>query len=234
MDEASLTVPAGSRPPAPGRMVAPAQLHCGGRRWLVGPGAARPWRRARRFGPLPLVPVTLAVWLGCSRLLGAAEAYLPYLGPTLLRFAPVPAAHFVWSPAAAGPPVAQPSPAPATKAGTASSASPPFSTTPRSTDLLARPTLEEFLAQPASLSEGGPPLELSAESPPPGSADLVGSPLSASEMLIVTPQMLAEYLKNPPGGTNPPPTQVLPGGELYFRPPITPPAPSSKATYRIQ
>jgi hypothetical protein len=65
-----------------------------------------------------------------------------------------------------------------------------------------------------------------------------GSP-SARELLVVTPQMLSEYLKPAVGATSMPATNALTHGDLYapprkdffFAPPAPKPASGSQATY---
>jgi hypothetical protein len=57
---------------------------------------------------------------------------------------------------------------------------------------------------------------------------------SARELLVVTPQMLAEYLRSTPGVVNRPGTNTVVIGEVPFTPPTPKVVPSSEAIYRTQ
>jgi hypothetical protein len=54
---------------------------------------------------------------------------------------------------------------------------------------------------------------------------------TASDMLVISPQMLTEYFKPGPDGTNSPNTVIVPV-PVGFTPPLA--TPSSKATYKVQ
>jgi hypothetical protein len=60
-----------------------------------------------------------------------------------------------------------------------------------------------------------------------------GNPLSASNLLVITPQMLADYFKANLTGTDRLLTNRVSGADIPFNPP-TPKPPSSEAIYRIQ
>jgi hypothetical protein len=60
-----------------------------------------------------------------------------------------------------------------------------------------------------------------------------GNPLSASNLLIVTPQMLADYFKATLNNADRSSTNAPAGPEVLFNPP-TPKPPSSEAIYRSQ
>ncbi|MCS7091400.1 MAG: hypothetical protein NZM03_11890 [Limisphaera sp.] len=57
---------------------------------------------------------------------------------------------------------------------------------------------------------------------------------SASQLLLVTPQMLVEFFKPVPGASNPVPARVLVPVDMGFRPPLATPVPTSQAIYRSQ
>jgi hypothetical protein len=67
--------------------------------------------------------------------------------------------------------------------------------------------------------------------PTPNVAD--GNPLPASNLLVVTPQMLADYFKATLSGMDKLSTNAPAGPEILFNPP-TPKPPSSEAIYRNQ
>lgn len=56
----------------------------------------------------------------------------------------------------------------------------------------------------------------------------------ASELLLVTPQMLVEFFKPLPATSNLGPARVLVPVDVGFRPPLASPGPSSQAIYRSQ
>jgi len=56
----------------------------------------------------------------------------------------------------------------------------------------------------------------------------------AAEMLLITPQMLAEYFKPAPGATNAAGVSVFVPVQLGFTPPTEKTPPSSRATYKTQ
>jgi hypothetical protein len=60
------------------------------------------------------------------------------------------------------------------------------------------------------------------------------NPPSASNLLIVTPQMLADYFKAGFDGAFKSSTNGFGGGDVFFNPPTPRVVPSSEATYRVQ
>jgi hypothetical protein len=56
----------------------------------------------------------------------------------------------------------------------------------------------------------------------------------ASDLLLVTPQMLVEFFKPTPGVTSSAPVRVLVPADIQFQPPLARPAPASQAIYRTQ
>lgn len=77
------------------------------------------------------------------------------------------------------------------------------------------------------------PMELSVLSSSNSVVGPDGTPLSASELLVVTPQMLADLLKPIPGRPGQPATNAAPNEPMIFTPPTLKP-PSSEATYQTR
>ena len=157
---------------------------------------------------------------------GASSPYLPTFGPAPLRFAAAPdkTKVFLWPPL-----IPQ---GPATPSNTVTVV-----------DAAAAPTNSPVL------SSFGPPwlpptntVEMVAKSPaedPPASAAInlptpLEPPGNPSGGMLVTPQMVADFLKAGPHGSGQPLTNALPAGELWFAPPSFHPSPGSEATYRVQ
>jgi hypothetical protein len=67
-----------------------------------------------------------------------------------------------------------------------------------------------------------------------GPSGIDGNSLSASNLLVVTPQMLADYFKANIDGFYKPFTNGGSGPDVPFNPPVPYPPPSSEAVYRIQ
>jgi len=65
--------------------------------------------------------------------------------------------------------------------------------------------------------------------PAPADTNTVGP---ASDLLLVTPQMLGEFFKPVPGVTNTAPLRVLVPMDVEFQPPLARPPASSQAIYR--
>jgi len=65
--------------------------------------------------------------------------------------------------------------------------------------------------------------------PAPADTNTVGP---ASDLLLVTPQMLVEFFKPVPGVTNTAPLRVLVPMDVEFQPPLARPPASSQAIYR--
>jgi hypothetical protein len=78
------------------------------------------------------------------------------------------------------------------------------------------------------------PVELTDLSSSNALVNLEANPPSARELLVVTPQMLAEYLRSAPGVVNRPATNTVVDGEVPFTPPTPRVVPSSEAIYRTQ
>lgn len=164
--------------------------------------------------------------------LRSSDFYLTHLGPPPLRFAAVPTNpnSFTWPVALnlAPTPVRTetnsttiPSiPSSVSSTNTASSL-PSAGTTEIQTNTVSRPQVTETIASPA-------PSTL----PAPLGSD--GRPLAASNLLIVTPQMLADYFRANLDGSDRTSTNAISGADVPFNPPTPKVVPSSEAIYRIQ
>lgn len=90
----------------------------------------------------------------------------------------------------------------------------------------------------SSPTNPAPPYEFVLPDPLPGSAPSASTGATtntvgpASEMLIVTPQMLVDFFKPLPGLSNAAPVRVIVPVDIGFQPPLVQPAPSSQAIYR--
>jgi len=168
--------------------------------------------------------VILLATIPAGAVLGS-DFYLPRIGPAPLRFATISANSkgFVWpvplnplrsttnstaetSLQVSNTPTNSAVPVPSLAGSKTNNVSPPLS-------------LEMSVSSPANASQT------------PNGTD--GNPLSASNLLIVTPQMLADYFKATPGGLDKVSTNAPVGAEIPFNPP-TPKPPSSEAVYRTQ
>ncbi len=164
----------------------------------------------------------------CAGDLRAADLYLTRLGPAPLRFASAPAStkDFVWPiPLQPGHTATNSSALAAigdSVAGTNSSVSVAITTgsQTQSSSLVASQSTEIVKSSPLI----GPSIPTVSD----------GNPLSASNLLLVTPQMLADYFKASFDFANKPGTNVLNGVEVPFNPPMPKPIPSSEAIYRTQ
>jgi len=154
----------------------------------------------------------------------ASDFYLPRIGPAPLRFAMVSAKSktYVW-------------PVPLIPTNSVNNASavnslPDSNAATNSAITLSSPAIPQTNNIPTLASS-----EMSVSSPfgptqPPVGAD--GNPLSASNLLIVTPQMLADYFKATLTGTDKLSTNAA-RADIPFNPP-TPKPLSSEAIYRTQ
>ncbi len=157
--------------------------------------------------------------------LRSADFYLARLGPPPLRFAaaPLKPKDFGW-PLALGPARALTNSL--ERAGDAAT---------NSSNVLPNAT------GPSTSRNGAPGVEVTVTTSPSStfptpstSIGFDGNPLSASNLLVVTPQMLADYFKANYDGTYRPTTNGFSGIEVPFYPPTPKPAPSSEAIYRTQ
>ena len=181
--------------------------------------------------PLSAALVIILGWGAASdslaqpRSLGAAPRtfkptplYYPQLGAIPLRFATLskPTPYLL----SALPSETHPLPAKATN-----SAAPATRT---NADLASKAAADETPqgADEKPAQSNAPPVDLSAFSP--------AGPPPASEMLIVTPQMLAEYLKPTARPALPPSTNAPAATELQFTPPEPKAIPGSEARYKTQ
>jgi hypothetical protein len=157
--------------------------------------------------------------------LWSSDFYLARIGPAPLRFAAVLANSkaFVW-----------PVPLIPSRSTTNSAAEPSFPASNTGTNLVI-PAVGPTTAQTNSIPATSSPETnvFNAASPVQTSIGADGNPLSASNLLIVTPQMLADYFKATPGGLDKVSTNAPVGAEIPFNPP-TPKPPSSEAVYRTQ
>lgn len=153
--------------------------------------------------------------------LNSSDFYLCQIGPAPLRFAPEPPSKaYTW------PVPLKPVPR-ETNNVTASDSAPVVdtnsvlsATSPPVQPVTPPPTLSEALGTNLALL---PQIPLSTE----------GNLLSASNLLIVTPQMLADYLKANLENLTRSSTNGFPGADVPFNPPVPKP-PSSEATYKTQ
>ena len=183
-------------------------------------GASCPRQRLATF---LVVGIILAI--GPARVLLSSDFYLPRGGPPPLRFAAVPSKKdFVWP---VGPKVPNPatnSAEPATVSGSA----------PRTNNAVVM-TAASGLPEPQTNalagweSYGFGPLITTSI---PNGYD--ANSFSASNLLFVTPQMLADYFKANLDGNNKPLTNSTSGADVPFTPPTPKTAPSSEAVYRTE
>jgi|GEM_PF-1049759 len=84
-------------------------------------------------------------------------------------------------------------------------------------------------APPYEFVFADPLLAIGNTNPAPAGTNTVGP---ASDLLLVTPQMLVEFFKPVPGVTNTAPLRVVVPMEVEFQPPLARPPTSSQAIYR--
>jgi hypothetical protein len=189
------------------------------------------WHSTSRPVRLAGLVLLLAAALCGAAFKGSDRSYLPLCGPTPLRFEK-PFTNTVA--------VVTPSIEPENGRKTPLSAT-NVSKTPASDAVQTAPAPEPPL--PASTNAPGTAaLDAIKGAPSPstdssGPANSAGSPLSASELLVVTPQMLADFLK-PASGSTPATgftnTASSAAEALPFMPPSPKTSPGSQATYRVQ
>jgi hypothetical protein len=155
--------------------------------------------------------------------LSGADVYLPRFGPAPLRFvAPPPSVEFTW-----------PSP-PATSLAATNHTHLAKNSQENATNSIPN----DPVSTPQTNSPSGPDISsiASPTEPLPSPVSSETNPLSASNLLIVTPQMLADYFRGNFDGTFRPLTNGVAGPEVLFNPPYAIPLlkPSSQATYRTQ
>lgn len=151
---------------------------------------------------------------GCCAAMPARgiHGYLTQIGPPPLRFS-LATARFSF----ALPPVLVEKPAPTNTAEIAAT----------STNAVETPAETNVVAQPSTPSL---PTNTVAVAPNPNpEPNLVGTP-SASDMLVVSPQMLTEFFKPGSNETNSANTTVVLPAPVGFTPPLA--KPSSQAIYR--
>ena len=181
--------------------------------------------KSRQF--LPIInrmdaeKIILALLLSAfpAAVLSSSEFYLCRVGPPPLRFAPPPSLkEFKW-------PVPLKPAAPETNS-IVTSDSAPVSNTNFEISVAQSPEPVLAPAMPAQMPETNvalwPQIPLGTD----------GNLLSASNLLILTPQMLADYFKANLDSLNRS-SNVFPGADIPFNPP-TPKPPSSEATYTTQ
>ncbi|HLH53409.1 MAG TPA: hypothetical protein VKY92_07320 [Verrucomicrobiae bacterium] len=165
---------------------------------------------------------TLLIAVACfwAPLLSGSEGYLARLGPPPLRFevSTQPKGQFSWpvplsrTNSTAGNAVAMPPPAGTdTNSESINSSSSAYSTNNAPSDTAG-------IAQPGVI-------------PPPG---VDTNTFSASNLLNVTPQMLADYFKSTVDNASRYSTNSVNGAEIQFNPPLPPVKPSSEAIYRVR
>jgi hypothetical protein len=144
-----------------------------------------------------------------TALAARSAAYLPAIGPTPLRFEIVRARSFAF---------------PAKKKSDSSEKVQPTISIPTNASTSAPIEVEQSAVTPVAqqtnpIGEPVPPLDNDASAP-------------TSEMPMVTPQMLTEYLRPTPGVTNGPSTSVV--VPFSFNPPSAKSPGESHATYKVQ
>jgi hypothetical protein len=173
---------------------------------------------------LGAVLATIVLFIPGSTL-WSSDFYLSHLGPAPLRFAAVPAkpGDFVW------PISLNPARAVTNVLADTSSAS-----TTNSAISLASSSVNQSQTNGVSSI---PAREAAASTPLIGASTpngLDGNPLSASNLLVVTPQMLADFFKANLDSSMRLSTNAPSGADVPFNPPIPKPTPSSEAIYRTQ
>jgi hypothetical protein len=153
--------------------------------------------------------------------LQSSEFYLANVGPAPLRFASPPSKGYVW------PIGLNPLPS-ATNSAAAVTDSVPVTSTNLVLTSSSPPaqTNNSAIPSPQTLASGSPTLWQIQ----PGTD---GNLLSASNLLVLTPQMLADYFKANLDSLTRSATNGPAGPDLPFNPP-TPKPPSSEAIYRTQ
>ncbi len=193
----------------------------------------RPSRVRRALRTKGCVPPGIVLFLLlasiCAGDLWASDFYLARLGPAPLRFASAPAnpKDFTWpiplNPSRAttnSSPVADiPSPIPGTNSAIAAAGD---------AGLQSRTNSSSSVAQVTDTAGANPPIR------PTTPDGLDRNPLSASNLLLVTPQMLADYFRANLDSGNKPGTNAVSAVDVPFTPPTPKPSPSSEAIYRTQ
>jgi hypothetical protein len=157
--------------------------------------------------------------------LWSSDFYLSHLGPAPLRFAAVPAksGDFVW------PISLYPARAVTNVVADTSSASSTNSAISLASGSVNQSQTNGVSSTPAPETTASTPL-IGASTP----NGLDGNPLSASNLLVVTPQMLADFFKANLDSSMRQSTNAPAGADVPFNPPIPKPTPSSEAIYRTQ
>lgn len=157
----------------------------------------------------------LALCLATAPAMAAHDqaAYLPLAGPAPLRFEADMAQTFVFSPAKSDDPTP-----------VVETVEPPANAAPE-TALVSTTNTNANAAQPTLVT---PSIGESTASTPAAASPAAG------DMLVVTPQMLAEFFKPMPGATNGAGVSVFAPVPLGFTPPVERTPPSSRATYRTE
>lgn len=173
----------------------------------------------------PFFPCTLALLAQG----GAFDSYLPVTGPVPLRFEIAMARSYVFPRPQPAPPAvkneeAQPAPAAASGAA-ASAATRPVATF--SETATAQTVTNLSPETPAATSPESAIPEIIAPLKRKASA-------AASDMLLVTPEMLAEFLKPRQFQTNNAGATVIVPAPVNFIAPVENDAPSSRATYKTE
>jgi len=176
-----------------------------------------------------LVCAVFLVGLVAALSVRGADFYLAQLGPPPLRFAatlkpyklpPLARSRSVDTNAPIAPEPDAPSAAVTNATASVTSALPSEIPTHASTDAVTRG--DTIVAEPQPLSEPPNPLLLNTNSIPAGN------------LLIVTPQVLADYFKANLDAISHAVSNGVTGGEIPFIPPIPRIMPSSEATYKVQ
>ena len=161
---------------------------------------------------------------GC--VLWASDGYLARKGPPALRFEPTRStkADFAW-------------PVPLLRtnsSGALSAPFPPFSQS--STNSSTQTSTSPAPLTDASTAESLGPVQPMAIGPGFVPFGAETNAFSASNLLNITPQMLADYFKATLDNSYRVSTNALNGAEIPFNPPLpfAKPSPSSESTYRVQ
>jgi hypothetical protein len=173
---------------------------------------------ACRFGRFGTLLAMLAVLTSNLR---SVDFYLPHTGPASLRFAPVLPRpwDFKW-------------PMPKVANGSTNETQNPTAGSTNST-VLASSSIQQTNSTTASPMASSAAWSVFSDASP--FAGLDANPSSASNLLLLTPQMLADFFKATLDQTAvKPSTNGFGGVDPSFIPPMPKPVPSSEATYRVE
>jgi hypothetical protein len=194
---------------------------------------SQPWMKSESAKAKPgrnvlLACVSLSAFFGAGLvpMLHGSDYYLPRFGPVPLRFAAIPrsAKDFIW-----------PSLGTNSNSVTNSANIPPVVISTPDTNAVVT-TAASTIVQTNAMPDV-PGFDNTASGPlmvMPTAGGTPANSLTASNLLVVTPQMLADYFKSNLDISSKPSTNSFGGGEVMFNPPTPRIPPSSEAVYRVQ